>query len=288
VTGPLALDQLETLAHGLDHPEGICVTPAGDVYVGGESGQIYRIEGDGGISEVANTGGFILGLAADADGRIYAIDLAAKCVWRVDPDTSTVERWAEGPPSAPFRSPNWGAFDSRGIYYLTDSGEWGASTGCIWRIPPGGDPEIWTEESASFPNGLALSADESSLYVVESYPGALVEIPIGPEGAAGARRLLCDLDPAVPDGVAVAEDGSLYIACYRPDIVYRWHADGGLYVVAEDPRGTVLAAPTNLAFVGDDRKTILVPNIGRWHVTRIPIDVAGIRPSYPTRAQLGS
>ena len=166
------LESLETFAHGLDHPEGICATPDGRLYVGGEGGQLYRVEDDGGITEIASTGGFMLGLAAD--------------------------------------------------------------------------------------------------------------------GSAGARRLLCDLDPAVPDGVALTEDGAFYIACYRPDAVYRWHPDEGLSVVAEDPRGTVLAAPTNIVFGGENRDVIVVPNIGRWHITRFPPGPRGIPLEYPTRAQLGS
>jgi gluconolactonase len=282
------LESLVALAHGLDHPEGICATVDGPVYVGGEAGQLYRLDDDGGFVEVLSTGGFLLGLAADGEGRIYAIDNGAKCVWRIDPQQGTKEVWAEGPAGRPFRSPNWGAFAADGTYYLSDSGDWGAGDGCLWRIPPGGAPEIWTDEVASFPNGLALAADGAALYVLESLPGALVEVPIGPDGAAGPRRLLCDLDPIVPDGVALTEDGACYIACYRPDAVYRWRSDEGLTLVAEDPRGTVLAAPTNIVFTGERHDEILVPNIGRWHVTRIPVGVRGIPLEYPTRSHLGS
>lgn len=282
------LESLETFAHGLDHPEGICATLDGRVYVGGEGGQIYRLTGDGAFTEVTSTGGFMLGLAADGEGRIYAIDNGPKCVWRVDVEQGKREVWADGLPERPFRSPNWGAFAADGTYYLSDSGDWGAGNGCLWRIQPGDQPEIWSEETAGFPNGLAVSADGSTLYVLESLPGALVEVPIAEDGSAGARRLLCDLDPIVPDGVAFTEDGACYIACYRPDAVYRWHADEGLMLVAEDPRGTVLAAPTNIVFTGDNHDEIVVPNIGRWHVTRIPVGTRGIPLNYPTRSQLGS
>jgi gluconolactonase len=282
------LESLETFAHGLDHPEGICATPDGCIYVGGEAGQIYRLEEDGGITEILSTGGFMLGIAADGEGRIYAIDSGPKCVWRVDPQRRTKEVWAEGPPGRPFTTPNWGAFDAAGNYYLSDSGDWGGANGCLWRIPPGGEAELWSEDVTNFPNGLALSADGTTLYVLESLPGALVEVPIAIDGSAGERRLLCDLDPVVPDGVALTEDGAFYIACYRPDAVYRWHPDEGLSVVAEDPRGTVLAAPTNIIFTGENRDVIVVPNIGRWHVTRIPVGVRGIPLEYPTSAQLGS
>lgn len=273
------LESLVTVAHGLDHPEGICLTPDGRLYVGGEAGQLYRLEDDGSTTELLATGGFMLGLAADGEGRIYAIDNGRKCVWRVDPDRATHELWAQGPLGRPFATPNWGAFDESGNYYLTDSGGWGGADGCLWRIPAGGEPELWSEDVRNFPNGLALAADGSSLYVLESLPGALVELPIEADGSAGPRRLLCDLDPAVPDGVALGEDGGFFIACYRPDTVYRWHPDDGLSVVAEDPRGTVLAAPTNIVFVGTD---IVVPNIGRWHVTRIPVGVRGVPLFYPS------
>ena len=285
---PIPLEALETFAHGLDHPEGICVTLDGVLYVGGEAGQVYRVGDDGTIEEILSTGGFMLGLAADAEGRIYAIDNVAKCVWRVDPERRSAEPWAKGPASRPFATPNWGAFDEAGNYYLSDSGGWGTADGCVWRIPPGGEPEIWSESTPNFPNGLALSADGSRLYILESLPGALVEVAIGSDGTAGERVVLCELGVVVPDGVALAEDGAFYIACYRPDTVYRWHPDDGLSVVAEDPRGTVLAAPTNVVFTGTNADVIVVPNIGRWHMTRIPVGARGIPLNYPTRAQLGS
>jgi gluconolactonase len=288
MSAAVPLTSLETFAHGLDHPEGICATPDGTVYVGGEAGQVYRIEDDDSITEIVSIDGFMLGLAADAEGRIYAIDNGSKCVWRVDPTVRTVEVWAKGPPGRPFKTPNWGAFDPTGNYYLSDSGGWGTADGCLWRIPPAGEPELWSEELVNFPNGLALAADCSRLYVLESLPGALVEVPISADGSAGRRRVLCELDPAVPDGVALSEDGAFYIACYRPDTVYRWHPNEGLSIVAEDPRGTVLAGPTNIVISGDNRDVMLVPNIGRWHITRIPITARGIPLFFPTRAQLGS
>jgi gluconolactonase len=140
----------------------------------------------------------------------------------------------------------------------------------------------------NFPNGLTVAPDDSRVYVLESLPGALVEVAILSDGTAGERCVLCDLEPIVPDGVALGEDGGFYLACYRPDAVYRWHPGDGLSLVAEDPRGTVLAAPTNLVFTGPRRDIIVVPNIGRWHLTRIPVGVRGVTLNYPTPEQLGS
>ena len=81
----VGLDELEFIANGIDHAEGICVTLDGILYVSGEAGQVYRIADDGTATEVATTGGWTLGLAADAAGRIYACDPKEHCVWRLDP-----------------------------------------------------------------------------------------------------------------------------------------------------------------------------------------------------------
>ena len=82
----IGLDELEFIADGVDHAEGICVTLDGILYVSGEAGQVYRVADDGTATEVATTGGWTLGLAADAAGRIYACDPKEHCVWRLDPD----------------------------------------------------------------------------------------------------------------------------------------------------------------------------------------------------------
>jgi gluconolactonase len=282
------IEQLEVFANGLDHAEGIAVTPDGTLYVGGEAGQLYRIEPDDTFTELLTTGGFMLGLAADAEGRIYACDIAAKCVWRINPETKERTVFTKGTDDRGFTAPNWGCFDANGNYYLSDSGDWKAAAGLIWVVRPGGRTQVWTEESRNFPNGMALAPDGSQLYVLESTPGALVSFAINEDGSAGPREVLSDLPGAVPDGVAVAKDGSLIIACYRPDVIYQWHPDYGVRVFAEDPEGVAIAAPTNVVFVGPELDTIVVPNIGRWHLTRIRAGIAGEPLFYPTREQLGA
>jgi sugar lactone lactonase YvrE len=286
-TGPVGLDRIETFAAGLDHPEGITLTPDGHLYVGGEAGQIYRIESDDTFTEVANTGGFILGVAADAAGRIYAADTVHKCVWRVIPETGSHMVYAQGPPDRPFNVPNWGAFDGEGNMYLTDSGSWGGSNGLIWRIRPGGDAEVWTESAADFPNGCAVPPDGRCLYYVESLPGRICRIDLAGDGSAGERTVLHDLGLPVPDGVAITDDAALVVACYRPDVIYRWHHDDGLSVIACDPRGTAIAAPTNVVFAGDDLSLLVVPNLGRWHLSRGRFGIRGVPLHYPTIEQLG-
>jgi gluconolactonase len=283
----LPTTQLEVFASGLDHSEGICVTPDGTVYVGGEAGQLYRIEGDDSFTELLSTGGFLLGLASDAEGRIYACDPGHRRVWRIDPASGEQVAFCSGVDGGPLVNPNWGCFDAKGNFYFSDSGAWKHRDGKVVVVRPGGEPEIWTEESRDFPNGMAVSPDGSALYVLESTPGALVRYAIGEDGGAGPRELVIELPGAVPDGVAVAADGSLVIACYRPDVIYRWRADLGLQLLAADPEGTTIAAPTNVAFAGPDLDYMIVPNIGRWHLTRFRHpELRGVPLFFPTRELL--
>src|SRR5829696_8555878 len=90
-TGRPSLMQIEDFApfvEGLDHPEGVAAGPRGEVYAGGEAGQIYRIDLNGSSEQIATTGGFVLDLCLDGDGAIYACDLALGAVMRIDPDST--------------------------------------------------------------------------------------------------------------------------------------------------------------------------------------------------------
>jgi gluconolactonase len=284
----VGLDALHMFGHGVDHAEGICVAPDGTIYVSGEAGQIYRLGADDTASQVATTGGWTLGLAADADGRVYACDAAKHAVYRWTPGSGAPEVFTSGPAEAQMVSPNWGAFGPDGTYYVSDSGGWKARDGRVIAVRRG-KAEVWTSESVDFPNGLAVSPDGTELWVLESTPGRLVKFAIRSDGSAGPREVVVELTGTVPDGIAFTTDGSAVIPCYRPDVVLRWRRDLGVQVLAIDPEGVFLAAPTNCAFTGPDRSTIVLPNIGRWHVTRFTAPgLQGVPLNYPTAGQIGS
>lgn len=282
----LNVSDLEIFAIGLDHSEGIALAPDGFLYAGGEAGQVYRIGVNGSVDEVANTGGFILGVAADAESRLYLCDQVHRTVWSLDTRSGRKEAFTRGTSERKLYLPNWGAFDNFGNYYLTDSGEWRKSNGCIFVVRPPGVSELWCEDSIDFPNGCAVSPDGKWLYVVESVPPRIVKIEIQSDGSAGSRSVVVEMPGTVPDGVAIESDGSLIIACYRPDTVYRWNPKTGLSVLASDPEGTVLSAPTNVVFFGERLDRWVVPNLGRWHLTS-GSGVQGTSLFYPSKALLG-
>jgi len=266
---------LSVLVDGLDHPEGLAFDPAaGCLWAGGEGGQFYRFDlASGELQEVASSGGFLLGVAVDGDGIVYGCDIRRREVVRLDPNTRAVDVYSAGSPERSMVNPNWAAFDAEGNLYCTDSGTWKGDDGWIWKIAPGGAAEVWSTESSNFPNGCCLDGGGAALLVLESLTPALVRIPIGPGGGAGPREVVAMLPGTVPDGVSLDVEGNAYICCYRPDTVLRVDAAGNVEVLADDPLGTDLAAPTNSAWFGPGLARCACPNLGRWHITEL--DVAG-------------
>jgi len=275
------LDAFRSLADGLDHPEGVAVGPDGTVYAGGEAGQIYRLADDGTLTVVAHTGGFLLGLAVDGDGLVYACDIRRREVVVADPTTGAVDSYSGGPAGAPFRNPNWPVFDAAGNLYVTDSGGWKDDDGRIIVVRPGGETSVWTSDLPRFPNGACLTASGDALLVIESLLPGVSRIPIRADGTPGTAEVICRLPGSVPDGLAADESDGFYVACYRPDRIYYVDASGHVEVFAEDPEGTVLAAPTNLVFCGPRRTTLVVGSLGRWHLAACEVDTPGVALRYP-------
>lgn len=266
---------LRVLAEGLDHPEGVTVTADGTLYAGGEAGQVYRVDhATGAVTQVATTGGFLLGLCADAAGRLYCCDVARREVLRVDPGNGSVGVYSAGTAARPMVNPNWPVFDAEGNLYVTDSGRWKEDDGCIFRVRPGGATELWSTASTDFPNGACLTEDGEALLVLESCTPALVRLPLD---RSSARKVVAPLG-GVPDGVALDTDGRAYVCYYRPDRIDRVSPDGAVETLAEDPDGTMLAAPTNGVWVGD---LFVCGNLGRWHLTACDFGARGIPLRYP-------
>lgn len=255
----------------LAHPEGVAVHPDGSVWCGTENGDIIRIEADGSEMEaITSTGGFIAGIAFDDRDRLFACDIRFGQVFCLDIATRTMRVFGD----RLIAVPNYPVVDlRRRALYVSDSHSFEEPGPGLVRFDlDTGASEIWSHQPLFFANGMALHPTDDELYVVESKRQRVVAFEIRADGSAGELRVVVENLSDFPDGIAFDEAGVLYIGCYEPSQIYRFHPDAGLQLLIRDPEATTIAHPTNLAFRGQE---MFSSNLGRWHITRIDIGRTG-------------
>jgi sugar lactone lactonase YvrE len=83
--------------------------------------------------------------------------------------------------------------------------------GNVVLVPADGPPRIAAEDLA-FPNGMAVTADNTTLVVAESYRSRLTAFDILPDGTLGERRVFADLGDDPPDGICLDAEGAAWYA----------------------------------------------------------------------------
>lgn len=270
----IPLDQFEIYADGLDHSEDLAFDRDGILWAGGEAGQIYRIREKGRVEEVTNIGGFCLGLTFSASDELFVCNAKLASIVRVQKDGKSA-LFADSAGSRKLKQPNYSVFDSQGNLYVSDSGEWSTSSGCVVRFDRHGKGTIFLEPPQPFPNGMALSTDERFLLIAQSHTDDVLKVEIRPDGTAGQREVYAKGLERIPDGLAFDMAGNLYVSCYASDNLYRVTPDRRVSQLAYDRAGTILARPTNIAFGGPSNVYLYVTNLGRWHINRVHLGIAG-------------
>lgn len=272
------VSSITVLVDGLDHPEGVAYDHAsGVLYAGGEQGQIYQVDvASRAFREVARTPGFALGLAVDGRGRLVVCDSEDAAVWVWD--GGNLIRLLGDAGSRTLMMPNYPAFGPDGSLYFSDSGAWNEDVGAVIAVAPDGAAQILDASLNRFPNGCAVTPDGAELWVIQSEGEDVSRIDLR---SGGKPEKVADLTGTVPDGIAFTEDGGAVISCYRPDSLYYLAPDGALELLAQDPQGTLLAAPTNICFIGVSRSSLVSANLGRWHLTLLETGLTGVVPHAP-------
>jgi gluconolactonase len=269
----VGIDGMKVYAEGLDHPEGLAFSYDGVLWAGGEAGQIYRIE-EGSVQQVGSVGGFCLGITVSPAQDLFVCNSGSHLLQQVDRD-GRVLKSLERIGDRQLMTPNFSVFSPEGDLYFSDSGEWNSGNGCVYRVRKSGKTE-WFAGPFYFANGLSMSASGDRLFVVESQRDRVLSIPIEANGDAGEAEIHAEGLARIPDGAALDNAGNLYVTCYATDCIYRVRPDRTVELFAFDPEGTILARPTNVAFGGKDGKTLVAANLGRWHLTKIRVDVPGM------------
>lgn len=105
--------------------------------------------------------------------------------------------------------------DGRGNAYVNTIGfdfpEGAFAPGLVALVTPDGVVRHVADDVA-FPNGMAVTPDNATLIVAESYGNRLSAFDIGPDGTLANRRVWADLPGAYPDGICLDAEGAVWYA----------------------------------------------------------------------------
>jgi xylono-1,5-lactonase len=103
-------------------------------------------------------------------------------------------------------------------------------------------------------NGLGFSPDGSILYHADSGDQRVYRFDVGPDGSLSDRRPFISVSKGLPDGLAVSEDGAVWVAIAHDGRILRYTSEGVLETEIEFP----LPMITSLCFGGDDMRDVYV------------------------------
>jgi sugar lactone lactonase YvrE len=217
-----------------------------------EAGRLLWVDIDGGLLHAGDhtiEGGAKVCAAAPWKGDTVLVALA-DALAAVDLRDGSVRRLVDVPHGRSGMRCNDGACDAQGRFWIgTMAQDETPGAGALYRYDPDGTLHtVLTEITLS--NGLGWDADGRRMYYVDS-PTQRVDV-LDFDGASGSvanRRPFAAIAEAdgMPDGLAVDDEGGIWVALHGGGEVRRFHADGGLSGRVEVPAAKVTAC----CFVGN-------------------------------------
>lgn len=280
-----AVDVIESYDASIgENPEGVAVSPSGDVYVTlAGTGELRRLDRKDKAGEVLATfdvgGGFLLGMAFEGDDLYVVLgsfDSDTVGVWQVseDGDSERVVAFSGS------QFPNDVTFDGDGNMFVTES-----IGGAVYRVSAtelaGFDgtaisPTLWVQDAllegdvavspVPFPigaNGIVYDDENDRVLVANSQNPAIIEIE-DDGGAAGAVSALASGEYLRgADGIVLDKRGDLYVVANFSSTVLQLDLDAGTSVTLADSDDGLIF-PSTLAFgqYGPDKYTVFIANFG--------------------------
>jgi gluconolactonase len=143
-------------------------------------------------------------------------------------------------------------------------------TSAVFRVKPDGSPSHVAD--FEYPNGLAFSPDERTLYVANTRFAMYIHaVELDGAGNVVRRRIFADMSSdepeGVPDGMKVDVEGRVY--CTGPGGTWVFAPSGEKLGIIKTPE-----VPANLCFGGPDMKTIFFT--ARTSVYSLRVKVSGL------------
>jgi len=276
--------------------EGVASAPDGTIYFSDitftpaskaakqplEAGHIWKFDPKTGKSTIFRSpSGMSNGIKFDAEGNMIVAegaDFGGRRLTKTDMKTGKSYILAGLFEGRPFNSPNDITIDEKGRIYFSDPRYLGHEpidqpVQAVYRVDPDGEVHrIITD--AGKPNGVCVSPDQKTLYVVSNDNGstgigripkeaplakgrmALLAYDLADNGSAKFRKVLVDYAPQDgPDGLTCDKEGNLYVAVRdetRPGIaVYSPEGKEVAHIKTE--------LPTNVGFGrGEEARTLYI------------------------------
>jgi gluconolactonase len=208
------------------------------------------------------------GTTFDLEGRLVICEGDARRVVRIG-HGGQIEVIAERYQGGRFNRPNDVVCRSDGSLYFTDPDKrrayhereipgpagidrlWDGAR--VYRVKSDGAVSVLAH--CEYPNGLALSPDERTLYVANTRSSMYIHaIELDAAGDMTRRRIFADMNegtaPGIPDGLKVDSEGRIY--CSGPGGIWVFTPDGRRVGIIRFPEQAV-----NFAFGGPDLRTLL-------------------------------
>jgi len=291
-----AAAQQPEIATSVAFTEGPAVDRDGNVYFTEMvSLRIMKLSAAGVLSTFREQSNDANGLLIDPQGRLIACEgaesnrtgVAVKFkpqVTRTDVRSGKIEVLADNYQGQPFVGPNDVTIDGKGRLYFTD-----LPGGAVYRIDaPGRITRILAAPDIQRPNGIQISPDDRTLYLVEAngtQGGARMirAYDLAADGTVSHMRVHYNFYPGrSADGMSIDTAGNLYASAGMNQL--RGTSETldnktGVYVIS--PQGRLLKVIpipedfiTNNAFGGPDMKTLYV-TAGKT-LYKIRNDIAGL------------
>ena len=266
------------VAGGFGFIEGPAADGQGNLYFSDiPNARIHKLDAQGKVTVFREKSNKSNGLMVDGKGRILACEMDGAVV-ALSADGQGREVLADQHNGKPLNAPNDLVIDKTGGIYFTDP-MYGAKTPlpqgktCVYYLPKGGKP-VRLLDNLPNPNGVILSPDEKTLYVIPSSQRQMMAYPVEAPGKLGAGRVFCELAQRRPggnsggDGLAVDVQGNLYITAETG--VQVWSPAGKLLGTLVFPE-----QPANCDFGGPGNKTLYAT--ARTGLYQVELEIPGHR-----------
>ncbi len=212
------------------------------------------------------------GLALDIQGNLYACDFGRGAILKISPLGESFVL-AAGYQGNPFHRPNDLAFSPRGDLYFTDPHSYATENtdGTVYRIDMKSQAPEPVAVNLAFPNGIAFSPEGRFVFICESAAHKVTRFRLQDNGTLSDPRRFVHMPGGDPDGIAFDKQGNLYVAHFGGGAVYQFNPQGKLLRKIPMPG----AKPTNLAFGGDELKTLYITEVETQSIYALDVDVPG-------------